>query len=29
MNRWLSGAYAIPVRDDEIEDPDAPPEKSN
>ena len=24
LNRWLSGAYAIPVKDDENED-DAPP----
>ncbi|MGB8816656.1 MAG: DNA gyrase inhibitor YacG [Rhizobiaceae bacterium] len=29
MNRWLSGAYAIPVRDDELEDSDTPPDKAH
>jgi uncharacterized protein len=28
MNRWLSGAYAIPVRDDEDEDQTSTPEES-
>lgn len=28
MNRWLSGAYAIPVRDDEDENPGSTPEEN-
>jgi uncharacterized protein len=28
MNRWLSGAYVIPARDDEEEDATSSPEES-
>lgn len=28
MNRWLSSAYAIPVRDDEDESPASTPEEN-